>query len=146
MTRFDKYLKTMLDQAAAEARLDGSATVEAQHLLLAIAADHDSAPGRVLVSAGLDKDAIRAALDREFDRSLGAAGVARSAFGGLPRHARPARVCRTRALRSGSLWSAASAAQPGPTRNRRTCYSGSCRRRWGPCRGPSPWPGSTAPT
>lgn len=84
MAGFDKYLKTMLDQAAAEARLDGSATVEAQHLLLAVAADQDSAAGRVLVSAGLDKDAIRAALDREFEGSLGAAGVARSAFDGLP--------------------------------------------------------------
>jgi ATP-dependent Clp protease ATP-binding subunit ClpA len=84
MASFDRYLKTMLDQAAAEARLDGSATVEAEHLLLAVAADQDSTPGRVLASAGLDKGAIRAALDREFDGSLGAAGVARSAFDGLP--------------------------------------------------------------
>ena len=47
-------LKTMLDQARTEARLDGSTTVEAQHLLLGIAADPGSAAGRVLASAGLD--------------------------------------------------------------------------------------------
>jgi D-alanyl-D-alanine carboxypeptidase len=84
MTRFDKYLKTMLDQAAVQAKLEGSATMEAQHLLLAVAADKSSAPGRVLVSAGLDSGALRAALSREFEASLNAAGVALSAFEGLP--------------------------------------------------------------
>ena len=81
MARFDKYLKTMLDGATNEARLDGSTTVEAQHLLLAIAADHGSAAGQLLASARLDRGAIREALDREFEHSLGAAGVATSAFG-----------------------------------------------------------------
>lgn len=81
MTRFDKYLKTVLDQAAAEARLDGSPTAEAQHLLLAIAADQGSTAGRVLAPAGLDRGAIREALDREYEHSLSVAGVALSAFG-----------------------------------------------------------------
>jgi ATP-dependent Clp protease ATP-binding subunit ClpA len=81
MAGFDKYLKTMLDQAGTEARLDGSTTVEAQHVLLAIAADPGSAAGRVLASAGLDRGAVREALDREFERSLSVAGVSRSAFG-----------------------------------------------------------------
>ncbi len=83
MTSFGRYLKTVLDRAAAEARREGSATVEAWHLLLAVAADQGSDPGRVLVSAGLDGGAIRAALSREFDASLNAAGVTRSAFHGL---------------------------------------------------------------
>jgi D-alanyl-D-alanine carboxypeptidase len=81
MARFDKYLETMLDRATNEALLDGSTTVEAQHLLLAVAADRGSAAGQLLASAGLDRAAIREALDREFERSLSAAGVARSAFG-----------------------------------------------------------------
>jgi len=88
MTGFGKYLKTMLDRATVEARLDGSATVEARHLLLAVVADQGSDqgsdPGRVLVSAGLDDSAIRAALSREFEASLNAAGVTRSVFDGLP--------------------------------------------------------------
>jgi hypothetical protein len=42
---FDRYLKTMLDQAGTKARLDSSTTVEAQHLLLAIAADPSHAAG-----------------------------------------------------------------------------------------------------
>lgn len=81
MAGFDKYLKTMLDRATTEARLDGSTTVEAQHLLLAIAGDQGSAAGRVLALGGLDRSAIREALDREFEHSLSAVGVDRSAFG-----------------------------------------------------------------
>ena len=77
MAEFDKYLQTMIDQAGTEARLDGARTVEAQHLLLAIAAG----PGQVLGSSGLDLSAIREALDREFEHSHSAAGVSRSAFG-----------------------------------------------------------------
>jgi ATP-dependent Clp protease ATP-binding subunit ClpA len=75
MAGFDKYLKTVLDRAEIEARSDGSATVEAQHLLLAIAADPDTLTGRVLASVGLDCRAIREALHREFEHSLSAAGV-----------------------------------------------------------------------
>jgi ATP-dependent Clp protease ATP-binding subunit ClpA len=83
MAGFQKYLKTMLDQAETEARLDGSTTVEAHHLLLAIAVDQGSTPGRILASVRLDRDAIRAASDREFEHSLSAAGVSRSSFDGL---------------------------------------------------------------
>jgi D-alanyl-D-alanine carboxypeptidase len=92
MAGFDKYVKTMLDRAGAEARLDGSATVEARHLLLAFAADQGSAAGRVLAAAGLDRSAIRAALDREFEHSLTTAGVSRSAFGLPPATPDPQRV------------------------------------------------------
>ena len=58
MTGFDKYLKRMLDGAATEARLDGSTTVEAQHLLLAIAADAGSSarPGSGLGRARPRRD------------------------------------------------------------------------------------------
>jgi ATP-dependent Clp protease ATP-binding subunit ClpA len=80
MAGFDKYLKAMLDQAGIEARQDGSATAEAQHLLLAIAADPAGSPARVLTAAGLDHDTIRAALRREFEQSLNVAGVSAAAF------------------------------------------------------------------
>lgn len=86
MAGFEKYLKNVLAVATTEARRDGSPTVEAQHLLLAIATDAGSAPGRVLAAAGLDATAIRAGLDREFEHSLSAVGVARSTFD-LPRAA-----------------------------------------------------------
>jgi ATP-dependent Clp protease ATP-binding subunit ClpA len=77
---FDKYLKTILARAGHEAQLDGSTTVEAQHLMLAIAADPGTAAGSALISAGLDRAAIREALNREFEHSLGTAGVSASAF------------------------------------------------------------------
>jgi ATP-dependent Clp protease ATP-binding subunit ClpA len=78
MTDFDHYLNRIIASAAAEARSDGSATVEAHHLLLAIARDGSPA----LATAGLDHPAVRAALDREFAHSLAAAGVRLE--GGLP--------------------------------------------------------------
>jgi ATP-dependent Clp protease ATP-binding subunit ClpA len=78
MSSFDHYLNRILVAAAAEARAEGSTTAEAQHLLLAIA--RDGSPS--LAAAGLDHAAVRAALDREFARSLAAAGV--RVDGGLP--------------------------------------------------------------
>jgi D-alanyl-D-alanine carboxypeptidase len=111
MARFDKYLEAVLGRATKEAQLAGSTTVEAQHLLLAVAADRASAAGQLLASAGLDRDAIREALDREFERSLGAAGVASSAFGigpatpdpkEVPRPANSVRHALERGLGSGA--------------------------------------------
>jgi D-alanyl-D-alanine carboxypeptidase len=75
MSRFETFLSAVIERATDEARLDGSGSVEAQHLLLAIA-DHDEPTTReVLASIGLDGAAIRAALDQELERSLAAAGV-----------------------------------------------------------------------
>jgi ATP-dependent Clp protease ATP-binding subunit ClpA len=84
MTAFGKYLQTIIDQGRREAHEDGSATVEAQHLLLAIAAEPEATTRQVLTSVGLDRRAIRDALDREFEHSLSAAGVSRADFT-LPR-------------------------------------------------------------
>ncbi|MDH2427010.1 Clp protease N-terminal domain-containing protein [Sphaerisporangium sp. TRM90804] len=81
MNAFDRYLHTVITEGAVEARRQGSATVEAQHLLLAVAAQEGTAPQRVLASAGLDHPAIVAALDREFHHSLAAVGVSRGSFG-----------------------------------------------------------------
>jgi D-alanyl-D-alanine carboxypeptidase len=80
MTAFDKYLHTIIDQGTHEARKDGSATFEAHHLLLAIAAEQETTTHQILTSVGLDHRAIRDALDREFEHSLSAAGVSLAAF------------------------------------------------------------------
>lgn len=111
MAGFDKYLETIFGRATKEAVLDGSAIVEAQHLLLAVAADRRSAASQLLASVGLDRDAIREALNREFDRSLGQAGVARTAFGvqpatpdpeNVPRLANSVRLALERGVTSGA--------------------------------------------
>ena len=84
MTAFDDYLHTITVRAEQEARDDGSATIEAQHLLLAIAGEREAGTRDVLASAGLDHRAVRDALDREFEHSLSVVGVSPAAFD-LPR-------------------------------------------------------------
>lgn len=80
MSAFDKYLQAVLLAAQAEAREDGSAAMEARHALLAVAAQDGTEPQRFLAAAGLGRVELKAALDREFAHSLGAAGVAPGAF------------------------------------------------------------------
>jgi ATP-dependent Clp protease ATP-binding subunit ClpA len=80
VSAFGTYVHTIIDQARHHASEDGSATVEAQHLLLAITAQERTTAHQVLTSVGLDQRAIREALDREFEHSLRAAGVSLAAF------------------------------------------------------------------
>ncbi|NUR89656.1 MAG: Clp protease [Nonomuraea sp.] len=80
MTTIDHYINDVVMRAAAEAREEGSAVTEAHHLLLAIAAVEGTAAHDVLTSAGLGRQAIRDALDREFEHSLGAAGVSLASY------------------------------------------------------------------
>jgi ATP-dependent Clp protease ATP-binding subunit ClpA len=61
--------------ARAEARRDGSRTVEAEHVLLALAATKTTSAARMLAEAGLTEETIRSALDREWEHSLAVAGV-----------------------------------------------------------------------
>ncbi|MPZ85000.1 MAG: Clp protease [Actinophytocola sp.] len=84
MTAFDKYLHAIIVRGEQEARDDGSAAVEARHLLLAIAGERETTTQQVLASVGLDHRATRDALDREFAHSLSTVGVSRAAFD-LPR-------------------------------------------------------------
>ncbi|MFC4115383.1 Clp protease N-terminal domain-containing protein [Nonomuraea zeae] len=84
MSAIDHYINALVLQGEREARQDGSAAVEAHHVLLAIAGHEDTAARRVLLAAGLDRQAIRDALDREFEHSLNAAGVSLAAFSGPP--------------------------------------------------------------
>jgi D-alanyl-D-alanine carboxypeptidase len=72
VSSFDHYLNHILYEAGAEARAEGSDTVEAHHLLLAIAREGSSP---ALTGAGLDHAAVRRALDSELTQSLAAAGV-----------------------------------------------------------------------
>jgi ATP-dependent Clp protease ATP-binding subunit ClpA len=80
MSAIGKYVHSILEDAGRAAKEDGSATIEAQHLLLAVASDPDPTTRQILTSAGLDRRAIREALDKEFERSLSAAGVDLGAF------------------------------------------------------------------
>jgi ATP-dependent Clp protease ATP-binding subunit ClpA len=77
---FGTYVHTIIEQAGHHASKDGSATIEAQHLLLAIAAQQGTSAHQALTSLGLDQQAVREALDREFEHSLRAAGVSLAAF------------------------------------------------------------------
>jgi D-alanyl-D-alanine carboxypeptidase len=57
-----------------------SPTVEAEHLLLAVARGPATTAQQVLVEAGLDYDRARDALAAEFERSLAAAGISLEDF------------------------------------------------------------------
>lgn len=72
-----KDVRSLLVRAARdEARRDGSRTIEAEHVLLALAATEDTEAARMLTEAGLTETAIRAALDREWEQSLAVTGIA----------------------------------------------------------------------
>jgi ATP-dependent Clp protease ATP-binding subunit ClpA len=75
-----KYIHSVLEEAGRAAQQDGSATIKAEHLLIAIASDQEPSTQQILMSAGLDRRAVREALDREFEHSLSAAGVSPGAF------------------------------------------------------------------
>ena len=75
MTESGRLLKEILERGRAEARRSGSTVVEAEHLLLALAAHPGTSAQHVLAAADLGRDAVRAALDREFAVSLRVAGV-----------------------------------------------------------------------
>ncbi|MGH2718648.1 MAG: Clp protease N-terminal domain-containing protein [Actinomycetota bacterium] len=73
-------VQTVVTQAREEARAAGLPTIEAEHLLLAIARHSGSPAARILTEAGLDHDAIAAALAVEVALSLEAAGIPATAF------------------------------------------------------------------
>jgi D-alanyl-D-alanine carboxypeptidase len=76
---FDTFLGSVMERGADEARRAGSTTIEAEHLLLAIAAEQENSTHRLLGSVGLDYAAIRDALEKEFRQGLTAAGVSLAA-------------------------------------------------------------------
>jgi ATP-dependent Clp protease ATP-binding subunit ClpA len=80
MSVFSEYVRTTLEQAGREAQLDRATMIEAPHVLLAIAAQAELPAAQALSSVGLDRRALREALDRELEHSLNAAGVSRHTF------------------------------------------------------------------
>jgi D-alanyl-D-alanine carboxypeptidase len=66
----------VVEVARAEASELDSPTLEAEHLLLAVARRPATTAYRILVEAGLEYENIREALELEFERSLAAVGVA----------------------------------------------------------------------
>jgi ATP-dependent Clp protease ATP-binding subunit ClpA len=78
--RFTSGAKDVVKDALEEARESGARSVEAEHLLLAIAGRRGDAAAACLAEAGLDREAVLAALEAEEVHSLAAAGVARAAF------------------------------------------------------------------
>jgi ATP-dependent Clp protease ATP-binding subunit ClpA len=83
VVRFAQHAREIVREAEKEAGQARSPLVEAEHLLLALTGEHGIEARDVLESVGLDRDGVRAALDREFRQSLAAAGVTLPP-GGLP--------------------------------------------------------------
>ncbi len=84
MSAVDGFLPAVLAAAEDEARYDSSPTVEARHLLLALAGQPEAITQAVLGPVGLDHQGARAALDREFERSLSTVGLSPAMYA-LPR-------------------------------------------------------------
>ena len=58
-----------------EAKRDGAKYIEAEHMLLALAAESDGAAAKVMLEAGLDHDRLEKALEDERRRTLAFAGM-----------------------------------------------------------------------
>jgi ATP-dependent Clp protease ATP-binding subunit ClpA len=83
--RFDIRSRTVVAQARDEARILGSGTLEAEHLLLALSRHTAWDAGTVLAGAGLDHDGLLRALEAELARSLEAVGVVAGVIGVIER-------------------------------------------------------------
>jgi ATP-dependent Clp protease ATP-binding subunit ClpA len=71
--RFTREARDVVKRSHEEAASLGSPTIEAEHLLIALAESGPTAA--VLSDAGLDRDGLVAALDGEIERSLEAIGL-----------------------------------------------------------------------
>jgi ATP-dependent Clp protease ATP-binding subunit ClpA len=80
MFRTHQQVRAIAERAREEARTAGSPTLEAEHILLAIASEQGTSAQQVLASAGLDHEAIGEALEAEFADSLMGVGVSLTAF------------------------------------------------------------------
>lgn len=90
--KLNKSLTRVLERAIEEASTRRAPAVEAEHLLLALASDEVLGAQRVLTEAGLDRNGLDAALDRERAHSLAAVGVGpvdETLLASTPRQTRP---------------------------------------------------------
>lgn len=78
--RFVKEARAVAAAAEAEAQASGSPTIEAHHLLLALASDVTDVAGDVLRTRGLDHAAIEETVTNEFEQTLSAVGVSLDAL------------------------------------------------------------------
>jgi ATP-dependent Clp protease ATP-binding subunit ClpA len=67
--------RTAGQQFQVEAKQDGAKFIEAEHMLLALAADKESEAARLLSEAGLDHERLASALYDERHRTLAFAGI-----------------------------------------------------------------------
>lgn len=74
-TKVNDVRAVLIRGARAEAVEDGSTAIEAEHVLLALTELTGTTTARLLAEAGLTRETIRAALDREWEQSLSVAGV-----------------------------------------------------------------------
>lgn len=70
-----RVTRASLAQARVEAKRAGSRSLEAEHLILALAAERDSEPAKLLAEAGLDYEKLADAFREERKQSLAHAGV-----------------------------------------------------------------------
>jgi ATP-dependent Clp protease ATP-binding subunit ClpA len=103
LQRFAKDARAIANDASALARELASPTIEAEHLLLAVARSGTPA-GAALAAHGLDFDGVAAPLERQPARSLAAVGVAAEAgpfspWAEPPHFATSAKLALERALR-----------------------------------------------
>lgn len=92
--RFARDAGRVVHEAVEEAAALGSPTIEAEHLLLAIAGGRHGSATVLLDEAGLAAEGLLAALEREHELSLAAAGVAIGDFELPARPPRPRRKPR----------------------------------------------------
>jgi ATP-dependent Clp protease ATP-binding subunit ClpA len=78
--RFPRASRLVLERARDEAAVLGSKDLEAEHILLALSRDDDPVVHGVLTGAGLDRDALRRALEAQDEAALASVGVSRAAF------------------------------------------------------------------
>jgi ATP-dependent Clp protease ATP-binding subunit ClpA len=91
MRRFGKDARTVVRRAETEARAEGSRTVDAEHLLLALTSPEAICSARVLSEAGLGHDELRDALDGQFRDALESVGVELEGESPPARHASAAK-------------------------------------------------------
>ncbi|MGH3098381.1 MAG: Clp protease N-terminal domain-containing protein [Streptosporangiales bacterium] len=74
-SRAEQPLRPLVKSAQAEAQALGAKAIEAEHLLLALAAQPDTAAGSTLQQVGLSHDRLVRLLDDERARSLAFVGI-----------------------------------------------------------------------
>jgi ATP-dependent Clp protease ATP-binding subunit ClpA len=74
--RFSRSAHVAVKRAGDLAAADRAATVEAEHLLLALTQQSNEPTAQALDALGITETAVRAALDEEFTRALQTVGVA----------------------------------------------------------------------